>query len=63
MASPACYRPTMPDIQNGPERDGAPQPKPADSATMVWLKLVGLLAGLLVFGGAIFWLSKIVHHG
>ena len=63
MASASCYRAAMPDIQNGPERDRSPKPPATDSAAMVWLKLIGLLAGLLVFGSAIFWLSKIVHRG
>ena len=43
--------------------DQTPTPPAGDSAAAVWLKLIGLLGGLLVFGFLIYWLSRIVHRG
>jgi len=50
----------MPKIRDGPMRDQPP--KREDSATAVWLKLIGLLIGLGVFGLLIFWLTRHLPH-
>jgi hypothetical protein len=46
-----------------PKPDKSPDPSNEDSAAAVWLKLIGLLGGLLVFGFLIYSLSRIVHRG
>ena len=52
--------PPMPEIRNPLEDrpSGAPQ---TDSARTVWLKMLGLLAGIAAFGVLVFWISRTVR--